>query len=68
MAKAKPDGAYQTSGTIKPADTVDSNICIKACPEAAVPRIFGWRSNAAKESMGIASAMPILNKATGAML
>ncbi len=65
---ASPDGAYQTKGTMRPADIVDSSICINACPEAAVPRILGCLFSAAKENIGIHIAIPILNSAIGKML
>lgn len=68
MPIAKPNGENHKSGTTKPAETVESNICIKAWPEAAVPRILENRSNTASDNIGIASAMPMLNNATGKIL
>ncbi len=67
MAKAKPIGLSHTKGATNPAETLDKNICIKAWPDAAVPRILGCRSSAAIESTGIASAIPTLNIAIGNM-
>ena len=67
MPIANPNGLNHNKGTIKPADTLEIIICTKVCAEAAVPRIRACLSKAARESTGIANAIPMLNKATGAI-
>jgi hypothetical protein len=55
-----PKVENQRIGTKNPATIEENNICIKACPEAAVPLILGKQSNPANEIIGIAEAIPIL--------
>ena len=46
----KPNVENQQIGTITPATADEKNICIKACPDAAVPLDFGKQSSAATVS------------------
>jgi len=55
-----PNVENQHIGTITPATTEEKSICIKACPDAAVPLAFGKQSRAAIEIIGIIEAMPML--------
>ena len=65
IAQAIAKVLFHTNEATRPDETLDKNICIKAWPDAAVPRIFGCLSSAAIDSTGIASAMPTLNIAIG---
>ena len=55
-----PNVENQRIGTKSPAVAEANNICVKACPEAAVPLILGKQSNPANEIIGITEAIPIL--------
>ena len=59
----KPNVENQQIGTITPATADEKNICIKACPDAAVPLDFGKQSSAAIEIIGIIAAIPMLYRA-----
>ena len=65
MPNAKPSGLNQMIGINSPAETVESNICMNACPEAAVPLSLGNLSSAAIDSIGVVKAMPMLYKTIG---
>ena len=58
--KDKPNVENQQIGTMMPATAEEKSICIKACPDAAVPLAFGKQSSAAIEMIGIMAAIPIL--------
>jgi len=57
---AKPKVENHNIGITSPATNVEKSICMKAWPEAAVPRILGKQSRAASEITGITAAIPIL--------
>ena len=60
IPRDNPRGENHRKGTIKPAETVERSIWMKACPDDAVPRIFSKRSSAAIDRTGIARDMPTL--------
>ena len=64
----RPKVENQRIGTINPATTEANNICVNACPEAAVPLILGKQSKAANAIIGITEAIPILYKAINPIL
>ena len=63
-----PKVENQTIGTKIPAVAEANNICVKACPEAAVPLILGKQSNPANEIIGITDAIPMLYSAINPIL
>ena len=65
IAQANVKGLPHTNEATTPDEKLDKNICMKAWPDAAVPRILGCLSSAAIDNTGIASAMPTLNIAIG---